>query len=200
MQRGNPAVGARPELTNVVRIEWQRVEPEQKVRRLAAVEPQLRRVHLGHLVVHAQPADSRRTRPARDDQVEIGRPSVEQELQSRGGILVVDDMPVVEHHGEGLSLLGDVVDQLGEYVAWSVLGRLFENVNEFAGQRRVHPTDGLDEVADEPGDVVVVTVEAEPRHRDSVVAQHAQPLHGERRLAEAGRTVKQGQATRAPFP
>ena len=203
LQRRDPAVGADRDPCDVLGLEPQPVQIDQEGTGFGQIETQGVGVDLDQLAAHPQPAQRQpRPDPAGQHDREVGRGEVEQVHQGAVHLGVLDQVPVVEGQHQPPVVPADLFQQHRQGVGLGVLDVLLQQVPQVAQDVpgvRHGPTDGLQQVEQEPVRVVVVPVQSQPGRHRAAVGQHPQPLHGKRGLAVAGRGVDDHQGPATPL-
>ncbi len=112
--------------------------------------------------------------------------AVEQELEGSDGLRRRDAVPVVDHQRRRGVGAVQLVDERAQYVPFGLVAVRVEDLAQFAREDRPDLLHGLDEVREEPQDVVVVAVHRQPRDRHSLGGEYVAPLRREGGLTEAG--------------
>jgi len=87
----------------------------------------------------------------------------------------------------------DLVDERGKDVRCRVGAAFLQCLPEILCERGHHAANGLDEMREEPDDVVVVPVDRQPRDSDALCDEDLAPLRGKGALAKSRRPVDDDQ-------
>ncbi len=171
-------------------VQVQPTQVDQKVLRFSDVETQCGGVDFKKFVLHPHPAHRQAALAAAGHHhAQAGSDVIEQVAHRRDGRRVGDALPVVDHQRHARATLMDLIDQRGQDITLGLVAVLLQDLAELGRQRGRHRADGLDQMGQEPDDVVVVVVDGQPGHRDAFGGQQLRPLGGKRALPEAGRAV-----------
>ena len=198
LQGGDPALGGVPQSSNCWPIEGQSADIDQESPRFLLVESQGGGVDLDQFVPHPQSAEGEAgLAAAGDHHLEVMATVVEEKAHRGEGGGILDQVPVVDDDGQRIAAGVDLVDQCGQDEPVGLVAVVFEDLPEFRREVGSDETNRLDEVGQEPHDVVVVGVDAQPGHRDTVVGEDAALLRCEGALAETRGGVNQDQSAAA---